>query len=158
MSKASVRKYPPDPVNIRKDLRCFDPGRWLMIPRVFYHVFGASDSLVLSYLIDKACRYRYLESYGGWFYASPADIEWDTGFGEQIQKRIINRLADMRVIERKRVGSPPKRYIRILIDRLDELCDKAESKREAGQRRRDRERRRRFVKKVRDRDYENGGS
>lgn len=78
----------------------------------------------LNYWNDKG------EAEGGWFFSTVANVEKETGIKKVTQATLLNRLQGLGVLEFKRAGLPPKRYIRLDFDAIVQLlsddCPKIE--------------------------------
>ena len=70
----------------------------------------------------------------GWFYRLTEDIEIDTGFNHDAQRRHVMALQGLGLLDVDRRGIPPRRWFKINIVRLHELVSAKEAEIETAKR------------------------
>lgn len=85
-------------------------------------VLGIQEGVFLSVLMYRQVRHcpDAEEDENGWFKCSITDLDWPKSAG--VQTRRFNELEKAGFVERRLIGSPPIRYVRIDWDRILKLC------------------------------------
>lgn len=83
-------------------------------------------------LIGELCsEFNYWEARGelrdGWFFSTVDNVERATGIKRTTQTTILNRLCGMGIVKVSKSGMPPKRYVKIQWDKLEEVLDRGDS-------------------------------
>lgn len=88
---------------------------YLTVNKLLMRHIGISESILLSEL---CYRRQFLDRSGkmtkdGFFYATVEDVEEETTLNDYAQRKILDKLKDMGLVEVERRGLPAKRYIYI---------------------------------------------
>ena len=99
----------------------------MIFPRDFLLILDHIDALVLSYLIN---THELLTSESrttddDWFRCSTGKMNSNLRLSEHQHRTILTRLVRKKLIQRKMVGNPAKRYFWINYDVLKSLLDEA---------------------------------
>jgi DNA-binding MarR family transcriptional regulator len=135
----------------RQLLSAYGGGMFVQFPRPFRRLFTWNEAWLLVHLINKADTVLSLERNAGWFYYTMDDLEFDTEIDQIQQSKLLKGLEEKGLIERRRLGVPPKRYFRINVFKLNELVGKATQEKEQRSLKRRKVRFKKFKKKVKDR-------
>lgn len=115
---------PPVPIDTRKNLKCFMRGQFVLLPRIFLHVFDHNEMLVMTYLCDTADKFERLDKRYGWFPCSLDDMEWELSMNADTQQRTIKKLVGRDVLETKKKGwGRVRRWFRINDVELNSLTE-----------------------------------
>ena len=85
---------------------------YLTVNKLLMRHIGISESILLSEL---CYRRQFLDRSGkmtkdGFFYATVEDVEEETTLNDYAQRKILDKLKDMGLVEVERRGLPAKRY------------------------------------------------
>lgn len=108
-------------------LLSYTPGDWIQFAMKYTKFMPTMDALTLGFIINDQHKYclhpEVYQEYDGWFYTTIKKIEENVGIPEKTQRRILNRLKEMKLIKTKRKGTPLKRYIQVDFKRLNQLLE-----------------------------------
>lgn len=98
---------------------------YLTVNKMVMRAIGISESVLLSEL---CYRRQFLARAGkltddGFFFATVEDIEEETTLSDYAQRKILDKLKEMGIVEVERRGLPAKRYICIHEEALQSLMD-----------------------------------
>lgn len=75
-------------------------------------------AVFLAYLVDQHRYHKERSSKkDGWFYCTMADVQSLIGLRRKQQERVLEYLENIGIVETMVVGSPPKRNIRVFMDK-----------------------------------------
>jgi hypothetical protein len=101
----------------------FDPGNWIMFSKLLLKIMPIREAVVLSFLynVKRISGTSVQIKRNGWFHCSTKLLEQDSTLSTDQQRRAIKTLIKMGVVDAKMGGNPPKRFVRIDYQKLDEL-------------------------------------
>jgi hypothetical protein len=79
-------------------------------------------------LIGELCsQYNYWKAKqgleGGWFYSTVANVEAETGIKRTTQTTMLSKLESLGLLEFKKMGMPPKRYVKLDFAKIGLMLD-----------------------------------
>lgn len=87
---------------------------YILVNKKMLKKIGLEETIMLGELCSE---YDYWEKSNkvtdGYFFSTIKNVEENTSFGEKKQRRILNRLKEMNIVEIKLMGMPAKRYIKL---------------------------------------------
>lgn len=98
--------------------KLLNPDNTMSINRQLAHAVGLSEAVVYGALLSKYAYYDQhgLLSDGDWFYSTVEDLEESTALTARQQRRCIDTLTELGLIQCKVQGMPARRYFRIVDD------------------------------------------
>lgn len=115
----------------RRQIAAFAAGNFFTFPYDFLWVFPSlHEAVVMADLANHADKTKSLLRKKGWFYYTMEDMRDNIRMDPQAQRRTIQKLVALGVIETMRLGVPPKRHFRIKIDVLNRLVEQAREQRD----------------------------
>lgn len=85
---------------------------------------GLSEAVLIGELCSELNYWKEKgESEGGWFFSTVANVERETGIKKVTQATILNKLQGLGLLEFRRAGLPPKRYIRLDFDAIAQVLN-----------------------------------
>jgi hypothetical protein len=104
-----------------------------MVRTWLLHAVGIGPGMLLSFLITWGERLkRFGKTTDGWFYVTVETVERCTAIPARSQSRYLGHLQERGLIEVNIKHCPNRRYIRIAIDRVNELIDDQREKYDAA--------------------------
>lgn len=93
-----------------------NPDNTMSINRQLAHAVGLPEAVVYGALLSKYAYYEQhgLLSDGDWFYSTAEDLEESTALTSRQQRRCIDKLIKLGLIQCKVQGMPARRYFRIV--------------------------------------------
>lgn len=93
-----------------------NPDNTMSINRQLAHAVGLPEAVVYGALLSKYAYYEQhgLLSDGDWFYSTAEDLEESTALTSRQQRRCIDKLIELGLIQCKVQGMPARRYFRIV--------------------------------------------
>ena len=92
--------------------KLLNPDNTMSINRQLAHAIGLAEAVVYGALLSKYAYYDQhgLLSDGDWFYSTAEDLEESTALTSRQQRRCIDKLIELGLIQCKVQGMPAKRY------------------------------------------------
>lgn len=85
---------------------------------------GLSEAVLIGELCSELNYWKEKgESEGGWFFSTVANVERETGIKKVTQATLLNKLQGFGLLEFRRAGLPPKRYIRLDFDAIAQVLN-----------------------------------
>lgn len=99
----------------------FSKHKFIQYNKIIANCFGVYEAIIIGELISKR---DYLEREemvepGDWFWYTKDILLNNTGIKDHRYQKAINNLCDIKFIERKRIGVPPKMHFKILDENIE---------------------------------------
>ncbi len=96
--------------------KLLNPDNTMSINRQLAHAIGLAEAVVYGALLSKYAYYDQhgLLTDGDWFYSTVEDLEESTALTARQQRRCIDKLIELGLIQCKVQGMPARRYFRIV--------------------------------------------
>ena len=91
---------------------------YFIINKKLVKILGLEETFLLINLIEGE---NLLKTKNGWFFQTFKFLEELTGLSRRKQENAINKLVEIRIIMKKNMGVPCKRYFKINMERLEEI-------------------------------------
>lgn len=97
-------------------------NNYILVNKELMHIIGLDETIMLGELCNESIYWEeHFKLDNGYFYSTLENIEKATTFKAKKQKKILDRLQELKLIDVKLKGLPAKRYIKILESNLSNL-------------------------------------
>lgn len=105
-------------------LQFLDSGNYIAVNRSLIRAIGLHEAVIVGELASEAMQWakegRLNE---GWFYITTEKLEYKTSLSAHLQRKALNNLSDLGIIQIAYKGIPKKRFVRIDFQRLMTLVN-----------------------------------
>lgn len=114
---------PKTKMHHKRSKQIHNPGRWFIVSRDLIVGLGFDGGIFMGYLINLAIQQEV-----EWFRCSSEKLQINLQVTRPVERRIIKRLIAQKIIKRKLMGVPAKRYFSIDYDKIEEYIDQGFAK------------------------------
>lgn len=105
-------------------LSFLDSGNYISVNRTLIRLLGLNEAVIIGELASEARLYAEKEELkDGWFYIKTDKLEDKTGLSAHLQRKALDTLSDLGIVEVSYKGIPRKRYVRINFRQLLEVVN-----------------------------------
>lgn len=105
------------------DTKHLKEGKFLGVPKAFFQKMRIQDAVYLSQLMMIAVYSKsdIRTTEDGWFKCSIKYMCKTLGITNSQERRMMERMNEMKLVERKMMGNPASRFIRLDVERIEKL-------------------------------------
>lgn len=103
-------------------------NNYIIVNKELMHLIGLDETILLGELCNESIYWEERDSLDdGYFYSTLENVEKATTFKPKKQKKLLDHLVELKLINVKIKGLPAKRYIKILEDGLNKLVQNGQT-------------------------------